>query len=115
MNPVVFTKVHTANRGTSTYKAEGYPGVIQLAKPAFNGVHPDTLSVNDVPDSIAPVRAPKVSKEERKAAREAEAARVAAMSPAEKAAYKVEQARLKFEAAQARAAKLAGGSTENLG
>lgn len=105
----VFKRVHTANRGTSTYKAEGYPGVILLAKPAFNGAHPDELSVNDVPDAVAKESTrTKVSPEERKAKAAEERARLAGLTPKQRADEKANKLRAKLAEIEAKAASIEG-------
>lgn len=110
MSNVLFKRVHTAGRGTSTYRAAGYPGVLLLAKPAFNGEHPESITVGDVPDAIAGAKASraKMSPEEKTAAKATEKARLKAMTPAQRAQEKLDRAKKNFEAAEKRAAKLAG-------
>lgn len=103
-----FNRIHTANRGYSTYRAEGFPGVILLAKPAFNGTHPDFIDVDGVPmPTVTPkaARAPKMSKEERKQFAELRRAELKAMTPEQRAAEGVKRANEKFEKAQERARK----------
>lgn len=53
MKTVTFKRVHSASRGNSSYRAEGYPGVLYLAKPAWNGQHPEELVIENVPDPVA--------------------------------------------------------------
>lgn len=53
MKTVTFKRVHSASRGNTSYRAEGFPGVIHLAKPAWNGHHPEELVVENVPEPIA--------------------------------------------------------------
>lgn len=116
MATVDFKKIHTAKRGTSTYKAEGYPGVLLMAKPAFNGEHPDSITVVEVPDpkpGEAKAAKPKLTKEQQDAARAAEKARWDALTPEQKAAEIREKAAAKrqklaeaLKKAEERAAKL---------
>ena len=53
MKTITFKRVHTASRGSSSYRAEGYPGVLYLAKPAWNGQHPEELVIENVPEPVA--------------------------------------------------------------
>lgn len=53
MKTITFKRVHSASRGNSSYRADGYPGVIYLAKPAWNGQHPQELMIENVPDPVA--------------------------------------------------------------
>jgi hypothetical protein len=108
---VTFKRVHTANRGASTYRAEGYPGVILLAKPTFNGAHPESIEVGDVP--VATVRVStagsrvKMTPEERKAKAAEERARQAGLTPAQRAEEKAAKLRAKLVAAEAKIAAAA--------
>jgi len=95
-----FTKTHTANRGTSTYQ-DGAGLTIYVPKSA--GAHPETLEITGL---VAPVKvsnrkpgAPKMTKEEVKAARDVEKARFAALSPEAKAQEMRDKAAAKREAA----------------
>lgn len=94
-NTVVFKRIHTANRGVSTYKAAGFPGVVQLAKAAFNGEHPDEITVQGVPDAKVSERAAKakMTPEEKEAAKQERKARLAQMTPAQRAQEKVDRAK----------------------
>ncbi len=109
MATVTFKRVHTANRGASTYKAEGYPGVLQLAKPAFNGEHPETLVVEGVPDPVATSRAAKakMTPEERKAAAKAKRLELAKLTPEQRAQRAIDAANERLEKERAKAAKKA--------
>jgi hypothetical protein len=107
MPNVVFTREHTADRGYTSYKAEGFPGVILLSKPAFNGEHPETISLNDVPEAIATAPKVKLTKEQRAEAAKVEKARLASLTPAQRAAEKASKANDKFLKAQERAKKAA--------
>jgi len=98
---VTFNKVHTANRGTSTYKAEGYPGVILLAKPAFNGVHPEYIQVEDVPEPTEKASRAKQTPEERKAKAAQEKARLAGLTPDQRKEEKAAKLRAKLAALEA--------------
>ncbi len=121
---VTFKKVHTANRGASTYRATGFPGVILLAKPAFNGEHPDEFVIAEVPDPVAGSAAPKTpkvkrTKEELAAARATEKARWEALTPEQKAqemrdkaAKRREEAAVALKKAEERAAKFAAPATD---
>lgn len=91
-----FKKVHTANRGYSTYKAEGFPGVILLAKPAFNGQHPDEIGVEGVPEPVEKVSKVKMTPEERKARAAEERARLAGLTPKQRADEKAAKLRAKL-------------------
>lgn len=101
---VTYTKVHTANRGTSTYKAPGRPGVILFAKPMWNGEHPETIEVADVPEATesARVSKAKMSPEEKKVAAAAKRAELAALTPAERLERKIAKATAVLAAAQAK-------------
>jgi len=55
MKTVIFKRVHSASRGSSSYRAEGFPGVIYLAKPCWNSQHPEELVIENVPEPIARV------------------------------------------------------------
>jgi len=103
---VTFTKVHTANRGYSTYRADGFPGVILLAKPAFNGAHPDSITVGEVPDPTEKVSKAKMTPEERKAKQAEERARLAGLTPKQRAEEKAAKLRAKLAEAEAKAAKV---------
>lgn len=92
---VTFIRIHGANRGTSSYQAKGVAsGTIYLSKNAFNGQHPDELVIDGVPELV---EKPKVDK-----AAKAEALKN--MSPAEKAAARLERARKALARAEAKAA-----------
>lgn len=108
-----FNKIHTAKRGYSTYKAEGFPGVILLAKPAFNGDHPDTIEVANVPAPVAGaggrVKLTDEQKAERLAARKAKAAaeraRLNGLTPAQRAEEKAAWLRQKLADIEKKAAQ----------
>ena len=53
MKTITFKRVHSASRGNSSYRADGYPGVLYLAKPAWNGQHPEELVIENVPEPVA--------------------------------------------------------------
>ena len=53
MKTITFKRVHSASRGNSSYRADGYPGIIYLAKPAWNGQHPEELVIENVPEPLA--------------------------------------------------------------
>lgn len=93
-----FKRTHTAaNRGTSTYaSAEG----LTIYLPKSVGVHPESIVVEGLTAPTKPEPKPKLSKEERKAAREA-------MTPEQRIAAAQEQARKAKERADKLAAKLA--------
>ena len=107
---VTFLKVHTANRGTSTYKAEA-EGLI-LYVPKSVSVHPDMLEVEGLAPQAAKsamVRA-KMTPEQKEArkielknASDARKAELKSMTPAQRAERKAEDARKRFEDAQAKA------------
>ena len=103
-----FSRIHTANRGYSTYKAQGFPGVILLAKPAFNGEHPETLEVADVPAAVEGSRTAraKMTPEERKAKAAEERARLAGLTPKQRMEEKAAKLRAKLAEAEAKAAKV---------
>src|ERR1700759_5107146 len=99
-----FTKSHqAAKRGVTSYQSPNADGTIYLSRGAFGGNHPEELFIQGVPARTEKA-APK-SDEEKKAAREAEKARVKALTPAQRAQEKLERAQKAVEAAQARAAK----------
>jgi hypothetical protein len=58
MQTITFKRIHSAKRGNSSYKADGFPGVVYLAKPAWNGAHPEELVIEGVPDPIAKAAKP---------------------------------------------------------
>lgn len=94
---VTFNKVKSGSRDTSSYRADGIAGTIYLGGAAFNGNHPESFTIEDVPENAKaePAKA-KMTKEERKAA-------LAARTPADIAAAAQKTA----EKAVARAKKLA--------
>jgi hypothetical protein len=50
---VTFVRVRSAKRGASSYRAKGLAsGTVYLSKNAFNGEHPETLVVQDVPEPL---------------------------------------------------------------
>lgn len=95
---MVFTKTHSANRGTSTYTSEDGR---TLYLPKSVGEHPEQITVEGL--GAAPVKAstakPKESKEDRKA-------RLAAETPEQKAARRKQEALDAKNRADARLAKL---------
>jgi hypothetical protein len=85
MKTITFKRIHSASRGNSSYKADGFPGVVYLAKPAFNGEHPEELVIEGVPEPVAkkdkPAPADKIARQLAKAQ-----ARVAALLAAAESA-----------------------------
>jgi len=104
----------TDKSGSSSYSIEGVKSSVYFNKGMFAGEPPATLEI-ELPDGFAFTEpgakaAPVAVKEtpEQKAARLADAkAKRAAMTPAEKAAERLENARKALEAAQKAAAKVA--------
>jgi len=105
---MTFTKTHTANRGTSTYKsAEG----LVLYVPKSAGEHPESIEVTGLTAPAA--KAPKATlTPEQKAARETERkakaaeerARVAGLTPAQKKEEKARKLRERLAALETPAA-----------
>lgn len=86
MKTIKFKRVHSASRGNSSYRADGYPGVLYLAKPAWNGQHPEELVIENVPDPVAkPVKsdADKIAKQLARAQARVEALTAKANAKAE--------------------------------
>jgi hypothetical protein len=100
---VSFTKTHeAARRGVSSYQAPNFPGTIYLGKAAFNGEHPDSFVIAEVPDPVAATsKRTKMTDEEKAAAKAAKAA----MTPEQKAADRLAKAQAALAKAQAKAAQ----------
>lgn len=97
---MMFTKTHSAKRGTSTYKSdEG----LTIYVPKSAGEHPEMIEIDGltvpVKSATSRVVGPKASKEERVAAATAEKARFAGLSPEQKAQEMRDKANAKREAA----------------
>jgi hypothetical protein len=108
-----FSKVHTASRGTATYRS---PEGLTINVPKSVGDQPETLEVNGLTAPVGKVKVPgalKQTPEERKAAAAAEKARFAALTPEQKnqelrnkAAKRREAAAAALRKAEERASKL---------
>ena len=103
----------TDKSGSSSYAIEGLKSSVYFNKGMFSGEPPATLEVT-LPEGAKfgePGQAKSgiaaMTKEQREAALADRKAKLAAMSPAERAALKIEQARKTLEAAEKAAAKLA--------
>ena len=103
----------TDKSGSSSYAIEGLKSSVYFNKGMFAGEPPSTLEVT-LPEGFAFGEPGKsntgiagMTKEQREAALAERKAKLAAMTPAERAALKIEAARKTLEAAEKAAAKLA--------
>jgi hypothetical protein len=103
----------TDKSGSSSYAIAGVKSSVYFNKGMFKGAAPATLEI-ELPDGFAfsapgdakPAGIAKMTPEERKAAQVAAKAKRDAMTPAEKAAAKLEKAKKALAAAEAEAAKV---------
>jgi len=112
MATVTFKRVTAAKRGTTSYQSPDANGTVYLSKNAFNGAHPETLVIEDVP---TPVSGTKLEPEAAKAARKAKAAvkfaalkaELEGLTPAQRAQKIADRKKAEFDRATAKAAKIA--------
>jgi hypothetical protein len=103
----------TDKSGSSSYAIEGLKSSVYFNKGMFAGEPPTTLDIT-LPDGFAfgepgakTAGAVGMTKEQREAALAERKAKLAAMTPAERASLKIEAAKKALEAAEKQAAKLA--------
>ena len=101
---MIFTKTHTADkRGTSTYTCE--EAGLTLYVPKSVAVHPDQISVDGLAASPAKAPKAKLTDEEKKARAAAAKAERDAMTPAQRAQKKLDEANDRLAKAREAAAK----------
>lgn len=109
---VTLRKRKTDKSGSTSYSIDGLKSSVYFNKGMFAGEAPDTIEINADPSifaqpgSTVKAAAPRMTAEERKAEAARKKAEFDALSPAEKAALKLEAARAalaKLEAAVAAA------------
>ena len=103
----------TDKSGSSSYSIEGLKSSVYFNKGMFAGEAPATLEISlpdgftfSTPGAVKAAGVVAMTKEERATAAAARKAALAAQTPAERAAAKVETARLALKKAEAAAAKL---------